>query len=253
MTFSSKRTGKTDFAQILQRLGIKSGSSIMVHSSLVSLGLYIDRQETLIEALCEAVGPLGNVIIPSFSYDVFNNRIFDPNRSCSLVGVLGDLANKFEGSVRSWDPAFSVTAIGPDKHEIVEMKVNRAFGTDSIYERLYEYDVNFVFLGVDYKSLPYFMHMEAMLELPYRYPKEFTGKILRDDLIANSSYVHYVRDLDLNFKTDRTKIGYMIDSIAQVTKTPLPCGEARIVACREIDIIVRSAVSKDTHALIKFL
>ena len=72
----SKRTIilKPDLLQGLQRIGIKKGQSIMVHTSLSSFGYVCGGAQIIIEALLESVGEEGTIMMPTQSW-----RNLDPS------------------------------------------------------------------------------------------------------------------------------------------------------------------------------
>ena len=56
----------------LQELGVKLGDALLVHTSLSSFGHVQGGAQTIIEALIEAVGPSGTLMMPAFSAGRFD-------------------------------------------------------------------------------------------------------------------------------------------------------------------------------------
>jgi len=94
-------------------IGLRSGDAVVVHASLRAVGL--DANE-VIDALLEAVGPDGLVVMPTFTYD---NESFAPD----LPGRTGALAEVFRcrpDALRSAHPTYSVAAVGRGAAELLE-------------------------------------------------------------------------------------------------------------------------------------
>ena len=86
-------------------IGLHSGDAVVVHTSLRAVGLEANE---VIDALLQAVGPDGLVVMPTFTYD---NERFGPD----LPGRTGTLAETFRrrpDARRSAHPTYSVAAIG---------------------------------------------------------------------------------------------------------------------------------------------
>ena len=76
----------------LRTLGSAEGNTVMVHSSLRSLGPLPNGAETVISALLEVLGKDGTLLFPALSYRTVNaaNPVFDVNNSPCCVGENGN-------------------------------------------------------------------------------------------------------------------------------------------------------------------
>lgn len=176
----------------------------------MALGKVEGGVDELLDALLEAIGKKGIVVAPTFSYSGFKNEIYNPETSQSTVGSLGmEIAAR---GFRNNDPNFSHAAIGKGAEQFIAWNEEASIGEGSFYDRFIDANGKFLMLGVDYTALPIFMHMEAKLNLPYRYKKEFHGKILIKKKYFDVTYSHYVRDEKKMPNTDRSRIGKLIDS-----------------------------------------
>lgn len=59
---------KEDVKEALEKAGVKKGQSIMVHTSLRSLGFVCGGPQIIIEALLESVGEEGTIMMPTQSW-----------------------------------------------------------------------------------------------------------------------------------------------------------------------------------------
>ena len=127
-------------------IGLRSGDAVVVHASLRAVGL--DAGE-VIEALLEAVGPDGLVVMPTFTYD---NESFEPD----LPGRTGSLAEAFRrrpDARRSAHPTYSVAAVGAGAAELLDgHDLAGATGVDSPLGRLAAAGGHVLLLGVGHTA-----------------------------------------------------------------------------------------------------
>ena len=70
---NSKAAVVIKLATELRALGIRLDDTLMVHSSLSALGHVEGGPETVVDALREAVGPGGTLIVPAFRDSVWGD------------------------------------------------------------------------------------------------------------------------------------------------------------------------------------
>lgn len=133
------------------------------------------------------------LIFPSFTYSFCNNENYDVRNSKTSMGALIEHIRKKEGVKRSLDPLLSMIAFGKNEN-IVEGDVgNHSLGKNSVFNRLHNCDnVKFLFFGADFAEYFTYVHyVEKMLEVPYRFDKAFSGKIMDYD---GNEYedIHYI-------------------------------------------------------------
>jgi aminoglycoside 3-N-acetyltransferase len=204
------KTSSEKLDSLWGELGIREGDQVMCHSFLPSLGLLEGGGAAVVQSLRKATGDSGNLVFPSFTYSYCEGQIFNWNYSRSAVGVLGDLAKEFPGSERSLDPNFSMVCLGPDSRELMERSSKHSFGQDSIYHRLFLRNFKMLFLGVDFTALSLFMHLEKLIGVSYRYDKKFSGKTIKDQRSFPDEAIHFVRNLETRFSSDRRPIGEVL-------------------------------------------
>ncbi|WP_307553413.1 AAC(3) family N-acetyltransferase [Paenibacillus sp. V4I5] len=90
-------------------LGIRTGTRLVVHSSLRNLGPIDGGADTVLDALISCIGSEGLLVMPTFTYQ---NEGFNPDISPSKTGILSELLRKRPDAVRSLHPTHSITAIG---------------------------------------------------------------------------------------------------------------------------------------------
>jgi aminoglycoside 3-N-acetyltransferase len=166
----------------LEQLGIRRGDILCVHSSLKRLGLVIGGVRTVIEALLDAVGPEGTVMMPTYSGDLsdpeewrfppvapeFIPQIraetppYDPTLTPTRnMGAIPEYFRRYPGVVRSPHPQSSFAAIGARALELVGTHpLSFRFGPDSPLGRLRDFNGKVLMLGApwDTSSFLYLCH-----------------------------------------------------------------------------------------------
>lgn len=94
----------------LVRLGLTSGMDVMVHSSLAKIGFVEGGPDTVVEALLEAVGPEGTVLVPSFNHRAA--EVFNPMTTPTTNGSVPDALWRRTDAERSTHATHAVAAVG---------------------------------------------------------------------------------------------------------------------------------------------
>ncbi len=139
---------KQEIVDGLRELGLPAGCVVMVHSALSALGEVEGGAETVIEALLEAVGPEGTLLMPAMA----QQQPFRIESSPSTVGLITEVFRTYPGAIRSLHPTHSVAGIGPLTEELIEGHINQptALGPESPWGRLARRDDGYIlFIGVD--------------------------------------------------------------------------------------------------------
>lgn len=107
-----------------EKLQIKKGSVVFIHSSMDSLNIKFDTLRML-EILLETVGDDGTLVFPCWHFTyraedyLRSGKVFDVRRSPSALGMLSEMARRYPGAKRSLHPTNSVVAIGKNAEAIV--------------------------------------------------------------------------------------------------------------------------------------
>ena len=176
---TSKLITKSDIIEDLKRMGIEQGDVLWVHSSLKRIGYVEGGPLTVIGALMETVGEEGTLLIPTFTRrTMYKNCIrkvkFDPKITETGLGAIPSIFFKIEGVTRSIHPTSSVSAIGKYAKEMTGSHHigNRAFGPNSPFGKMIEYDGKIIGIGLTLKHAPtqyhYIEDIPEVWEFPFR-------------------------------------------------------------------------------------
>jgi len=165
-------TTARSLAMDLTRLGVRPGMSLLVHSSLKSLGWVEGGAQAVLDALLEATGPGGTVLVPTHTGHLTDPEFwtnpavprelwepmraqlppFEPGRTASWgMGAIPEALRLREGSLRSGHPLHSFAALGPRARALLEPHaLDRGLGETSPLARLEAVDARVLLLGVDH-------------------------------------------------------------------------------------------------------
>lgn len=158
------KVSRHDVAAALRSVGVVFGDTVMFHSSLSSMGTVVGGADAVIDGFLDAVGPTGTVAVPTLWWHETNPPLklddWDIDNSPSYVGLITEVFRKRPGSVRSDNPTHSVSAIGARSKELtrdhgksgLRMCVfgDTAFAKESPWEKLYQWNAAYCFIGVDF-------------------------------------------------------------------------------------------------------
>lgn len=161
---------KADLMACLAGLGLKREDTVLIHSSMKSIGEVEGRAEGVLEALEEYFAP-GLLVFPTLSYSVVNARqpVFSVRDTPVCVGILPELFRSRPGVIRSLHPTHSVAARGADAAEFVSghEKFDSPAHPDSPWGKLYRRGGKIMFLGTGTIGCNTYLHgVEEWLPVP---------------------------------------------------------------------------------------
>ena len=180
----------------LQNLGLKKGDTVVVHSSLKSMGHVEGGADTVIDALIEVVGKDGNVMFPALSWTPCCSTLkFDINETPSCIGYISNVFRKRDGVVRSFHPTHSVCAFGKNALELTKdhRLDDTPVGANSPYRKMLNYNGKILMLGCGTEPNTFMHGVEEIGGAPYVLgePKTFEMTDVDGSITHKSIKQHY--------------------------------------------------------------
>ncbi|MEU9193597.1 aminoglycoside N(3)-acetyltransferase [Streptomyces hundungensis] len=179
---------RDSLAADLRALGVRDGETLLVHSSLKSLGWVAGGAVALVRSLLDTLGETGTLVVPTHCGDNSDpahwrrpavpeewwepiraalpayDPLITPSRG---VGVVPETVRTWPGAVRSAHPQTSFAAIGPGASRITEgHALDCLLGERSPLARLEETDGRVLLLGAGYDSCTSFHLAEYRVPRP---------------------------------------------------------------------------------------
>lgn len=172
----------------LRELGVRDGETLLVHSSLKSLGWVCGGPVAVVQGLLDALGPEGTLVVPTQTGDLSDPALwanppvpeerwdtvrasmppYDPQVTPSRgVGVLPETVRTWPGALRSAHPQTSFAAIGGRAAEVVDGHApDCRLGEHSPLARLEELHARVLLLGAGYDTCTSFHLAEYRIPSP---------------------------------------------------------------------------------------
>lgn len=159
----------------LNQLGIDDQGTLLVHSSMKSMGEVEGGADTVLDALTAYMKD-GLLVLPTHTWSTINadNPMFHVESSPCCVGILPELFRKRPDVVRSWHPTHSVAALGRDAEAFT--KDDHLFDTPcargSAWGKLLDRKATILLVGVDLKRNTFIHGIEEWVDIPGRLTDE---------------------------------------------------------------------------------
>ncbi|SDB81923.1 aminoglycoside 3-N-acetyltransferase [Pelagirhabdus alkalitolerans] len=171
-----------------RNIGLKEGMTVLVHSSLSSMGWTNGGAKSVIDALIQVLTEEGTIVMPTQSADLSDPSeweapsvpelwwpsirqtmpAYDPNTTPTMgMGTIVDVFRTYPNVKRSAHPAVSFAAWGKHKDEIIDdHALDFGLGEHSPLARLYELEASVLLIGTTFETNTAFHLGEYRVESP---------------------------------------------------------------------------------------
>lgn len=238
----------------LVALGLRPDHVVMMHSSLSALGHVEAGAEAVVDALLDAVGPAGTLLVPAFRDSVWGDPADFANTDCGqcpqrmcpsqrpgFQGAIAEAVRRRPGSLRSCHPTHSWAALGQAAERLVagHHRSLTPCGPGNPFEELLALDGCVLLLGVQVNTVTLWHYYEELLEVPYM--------------------GHYwPRQRHLNHCVPGRRIQYEFPGIMQevcraagiLRTAPVGKSASGLMRAREFDAFMASMMADDPYCLV---
>jgi len=193
---------KEDILKALLELKVEQGDTLLVHTALSQIGYVCGGPQIIIEALIEAVGEHGTIMMPTQSW-----KNLDPSAGVhweekvewwqtirdhwpaydkeitptNTMGAVAEMFRKWPNALRSDHPARSFAAYGKQAKYLIENHdLSNIFGVESPLDKLYQLGGKVLLLGVGYDKNTSLHLADALATYPSKHYVEESSAIKVD-------------------------------------------------------------------------
>jgi aminoglycoside N3'-acetyltransferase len=209
-----KHLSKDDLLQDLEKVQTEHGATVLVHSSLKSLGFVEGGAQSVIEALVEIFvnRRKGTLLLPTFTIfgtmykTLISDYVFDVRAKISGLGAIPDRFLHLEAVERSIHPTHSFAALGLHAHELIKDHhlCGTSFGPGSPMAKLIDMNAYIMGLGSDLGHVTFYHCLEEIEEdFPldvftkdsplYARCKDWQGRVVELSLNAHDKNIAHTR------------------------------------------------------------
>ena len=190
-----------DLRALLERLGLRTGNAVLVHSGMEGFKGFEGKPGDVIRAITDAVGDARHVLMPNQPFQgsavdhIESGAVFDVRRTPSMVGLVGEIFRRSDGVVRSLHPTHPVAIRGPDSGAFIAdtPSCTTPCGAHTAYAKFGEIGGKILLLGTDEHVMTYYHCVEEELE-PLLPRSPFTARVFDMPAIDVRGERHVIRN-----------------------------------------------------------
>lgn len=231
---------RDDLLRAIEGVGIRSGDTISLQVSLGRLGLPLGVERTYaalsdfaIDAFLEVLGSEGTLVVPTYTYSIGRGTVFEVETTPSSIGEFPEVFRQRPNVVRSRDPMLSSAAIGPKSTKTLRNISRSCYGEGSSFERLRDTDAKICTLGISLYWATFRHHIEEAANVPFRFPKQFTGVVREHGIDALETWSYFAAPLVECCQPNGMPLERRAREKGLVEVAPVGRGEIMVVGARE--------------------
>lgn len=242
---------KDEMIEAIKSCGGTDCDVLYVHTDM-TFGLPLLKRNHLLSEIMEVFENLGvgTIIFPTFTFSFCNAEDFDVQRSKTSMGAINEFIRKSGHGQRTRDPLLSVYVLGQPLN-LLDNPGKYSIGPNSTYDRLRQSgkEVKFLFFGAQmWNCFTYTHYVEAMVGVPYRYNRQFSGNIVSDGVSTPAEAWLYSTYSNCRLSSEAVIYNHM-RQMGSIYEKPL--GNATLCCLREKDAwdSITALLDKDIYCL----
>ena len=243
---------KIQLIEEIKNMNINSNDTLLIHSSLKSLGIVEGGAKTVVEAFMEVVSN-GLLIFPTHTWGLIqkDEQTFDNLNTNSNVGAITNAARNTKGFVRSNHPTHSVCAYGPKANDYIKLDDNATTpcGPNNCFGALKNMNAKILFLGAPLSKNTFIHSIEEEMNVPDRFTSHIYHFYTKD---INNNIIDYY--MPRHYSTKSAHISDHYEKLLPVLLKHNPCKKVKLgnstsylVDATNCYKIVKELLSKDIH------
>jgi len=241
---------RKDFKEALISMGISSGDTLYVASSMVAFYHWENPCVQVIELLREVLGDEGTLIMPGFNFGFCKGEPFDREHTPTVGSVLTEAFRILKGTYRSWAPPYhNILANGKLAQAMTTIESNTSFGVDSVFQKLIDMDVKHLLIGCMFnQGVTHFHLLEEQEGVPYRYWKRLEGEVLLDGKVRRLASRMYAREDKAIMDVEPLVRGF--EKAGSVSEEVVGLCHLRVFGLKDFDRYFRAILRADPYAFL---
>ncbi len=248
-----------EFDAALDAVGIEEGDVVIVHSSILHLGLLSDcnpRQmsDRLIDTFVDRLGASGTLTGLAPCYDYSNNAAPFDTRTSSVakeIGVFNAALAARVDAERSANPVFSLAGIGAAVSEICVGSNASAFGAGSAWDHAVKLGAKVVMLGASFQRFTLVRYIEQLAGVPYLFVKLFRTPISRNGVELDMPVTALLRYAHMPLEYDLSRFETRLSDLGLVRTTELGGGAVSAIPAKKAVDAGIEALNEDLHYFLR--
>lgn len=222
---------KESLMEQLIQLGIDREGTLLIHSSMKSMGEVEGGADTILDVFSEYMKD-GLLVFPTHTWSYINaeNPKYYVDQSTCCVGILPELFRKRFGVVRSLHPTHSVAALGRDAIEFTgdDHRFDTPCARGSSWGKLLDRKATILLIGIDLKRNTFIHGVEEWVDIPGRMTDdhEMLYTVLSD---GTEIAVPSRRHCGLSWSEHFWKVDHVLENKGAMYKAKL--GDAVVSVC----------------------
>ena len=234
------------FADKLREVGVREGDGLLVHSALHLLGRPIGGMQMYLDTLLGMTGQAGTLVVPTFNFAFARGEEYHPDETPAVnMGAFSEFFRQQPAARRTTHPMQSFAAIGAEADVLAGYDTPSAFDDGSAADHMVRQGYKLLLLGADIQAASILHYAEQRVTVPYRYWKDFSGRLWRDGAVQEAVYRMYVRDMEIDARLEIYEVETVLREEGKWSAVELNYGKISLVSLADFVEVASRLLAAD--------